>query len=603
MPLIDLYNFAKFLGTLTNINLFNVAADALVKPFEWLSMLLLTTGTLITGLAGFILNYVVWFTVVDMSNKIDQIGTIDLAWKTIRDIGNMGFIFVLLYAAIKTILGIGSDTKKLIVNVIVVAILINFSLFFTKVVIDASNVLAITLYDAIAPGALDMTFTKGLATTLMQPLKIQGFFNMNVAGIEGKRLIIIGVMGTIFALIAAFVFFAIAILLIIRFVVLIFIIILSPLAFLGYILPTLGDMKKKWLDALLGQAFFAPIYFLLTLIVIAVSRGLVTGAGGLMEGGNMASGLAGTVGASGTITSPPVSAIAIVVNFIIVIVLLIASIIISKQWADKAGHGVPGLTKWALGAAGGATLGMAGRLGRGTIGRVGQSMADDDQLKARAAKGGVGGMAARLALATGRKTGGASFDIRGSKLGGPLDAGKAQKGGFAEFRKTQSEEAEKRAIALGPSAVILDQAEQEVKKYREGTPARVSAQARLDQLKGIDDTRAKEILKVSGFSDKVINSEKGKEIIAGIKKAVPGEGSKRKESYAKVIEKSYWTKLQGYNSAAAAQIRKGKSKEKRLAEAYKEIAKDEEPATSETETPRVAPPSSPASPAPPTSTI
>ena len=33
-------------------------------------------------------------------------------------------------------------------------------------------------------------------------------------------------------------------------------------------------------------------------------------------------------------------------------------------------------------------------------------------------EGGVGGMAARLALATGRKTGGASFDLRSSFMGG-----------------------------------------------------------------------------------------------------------------------------------------------------------------------------------------
>ena len=50
-------------------------------------------------------------------------------------------------------------------------------------------------------------------------------------------MIIVGVMGTIVSLIAAFVFFAVAIMLVIRFVVLIFVLILSPLAFMGFILP------------------------------------------------------------------------------------------------------------------------------------------------------------------------------------------------------------------------------------------------------------------------------------------------------------------------------------------------------------------------------
>src|SRR3989338_10302 len=161
-----------------------------------------------------------------MAQHLKEIGTIDTAWKTIRDVANMGFIFVLLYAAIQTILGIGSDTKKLIVNIIVVAILINFSLFFTKVVIDASNILAITFYDAIAPEALRSDRSLGLSGSLMEPLRIQSLWKITTDTFNGKQLIIIGVMGTIVYLIAAFVFFAVAIMFVIRFVVLIFVMIL-----------------------------------------------------------------------------------------------------------------------------------------------------------------------------------------------------------------------------------------------------------------------------------------------------------------------------------------------------------------------------------------
>src|SRR3989344_1416303 len=107
----------------------------------------ITGMSLLTGLAGIILNAVIYYTIVDIANNYSRITTINEAWSVIRDLANMSFIFVLLYAAIKTILGTGSDTKNLIVKIIVVAILINFSLFFTKVVIDASNVLAIAFYD------------------------------------------------------------------------------------------------------------------------------------------------------------------------------------------------------------------------------------------------------------------------------------------------------------------------------------------------------------------------------------------------------------------------------------------------------------------------
>src|SRR3990167_7126915 len=437
-------------------------AGILLAPLGWLALLILQIATLLTDLAGMILNYATKVTIVEMSENIRSIGAIDIAWKTIRDVANMGFIFVLLYAAIQTILGIGSDTKKLIVNIIVVAILINFSLFFTKVVIDASNVLSNVFYDAIAPTSLtDPGINVGLSGKMMGPLKLTSLWNTGNIGIfTTKGNIIIGLMGTIVSLIAAFVFFAVAIMLVIRFVVLIFVMILSPLAFMGYILPQLKKHKDDWVQALLGQAFFAPIYFMLTWIVIRISEGLLplTGAS---AGGTMATAFLGAVGADGNTTQPPQGSIALLLNFIIVIVFLIASLVIAKQWANRAGHGVPGLTKWATGLAGGATLGMAGRVGRGTIGRAGAAIGESEWLKKKADSG---SMAARLALATGRKTGSASFDVRGMKVSNTLEAGQAQKGGFTELKKKQAEREAGFAASLAPSAEVQIKAKNEHKK-------------------------------------------------------------------------------------------------------------------------------------------
>jgi len=354
-------------------------AGILLAPLGWLALLILQIATLLTDLAGMILNYATKVTIVEMSENIRSIGAIDIAWKTIRDVANMGFIFVLLYAAIQTILGIGSDTKKLIVNIIVVAILINFSLFFTKVVIDASNVLSNVFYDAIAPTSLtDPGINVGLSGKMMGPLKLTSLWDTgNIGVFTTKGNIIIGLMGTIVSLIAAFVFFAVAIMLVIRFVVLIFVMILSPLAFMGYILPQLKKHKDDWVQALLGQAFFAPIYFMLTWIVIRISEGLLplTGAS---AGGTMATAFLGAVGADGNTTPPPPGSIALLLNFIIVIVFLIASLVIAKQWANRAGHGVPGLTKWATGLAGGAVFGGAAKLTRETVGRGAEKFKDSD---------------------------------------------------------------------------------------------------------------------------------------------------------------------------------------------------------------------------------
>ncbi|MEK7227526.1 MAG: hypothetical protein AAB641_01380 [Patescibacteria group bacterium] len=624
-----------------------------LNPLTWLvsglgavSIGILKLAELITGLAGLLLNYAVQYSVVDMKENLDKAEAVNNAWRVIRDVANMGFIFVLLYAAITTIIGQGQDNQKLIVKIVVVAILINFSLFFTKVIIDISNLLAVTFYDAIAPGALSSTVDRGLSNSLMEPLKLQSISKVDI-GIVGERLLIIGVMGTIVSLIAAFVFFAVAIMFIIRFVVLIFVLILSPIAFVSFVLPQTEQYRKQWWNALSGQAFFAPIYFMLTWIVIVVSRGLLTSTGG-----SMATALTGAVGTNGEIMPPDKSSMGILVNFIIMIALLIASLTIAKEWANKAGGAVGKLTSWATGAAGGATLGMAGRFGRGTFGRAGEAIGDNEKLKAAAAKGGMGGMAARLALATGRKTGGASFDMRGTGLGGTLDAGKAEgKGGFVEFRKKKAEGEAKFAASLGPSDKTLAKAEQAVKDAKTDGERKV-AQESLDRLKGLSAKdaaqRRKDVDKekteaiednidvvaeqgiledIKETEDKLIKAKEEDNIAEYQKlaqhlsalndsrkriavtaknsrdriereyearkaeiKETKGAGENRKQAFASSVEKSPWAKFQGYNYAAAAQIRKGKSNKDKLAEAAKALA--EEDKTTEGTTPPAAPPAS-----------
>ena len=62
-------------------------------------------------------------------------------WGAVRDVANIFFILMLLYVAIKTVLSLNvTDNKRLVGVIIIVALLINFSLFTTKVVIDASNI-------------------------------------------------------------------------------------------------------------------------------------------------------------------------------------------------------------------------------------------------------------------------------------------------------------------------------------------------------------------------------------------------------------------------------------------------------------------------------
>lgn len=529
--------------------------------------IILKLVSLLTGLAAIILNGVVYLTVVKISENYDSLPAINVAWKVVRDVANMGFIFILLYAAIQTILGIGSDVKKLIINIIIVAILINFSLFFTKVVIDASNILAITFYDAIAPGALNTTGTldltqAGLSNAFMKHLSLQSLYKIanTEGGITTAGLITVGVMGSIMLLIAAFVFFAVAILFIIRYVVLILVVILSPIAFIAVVLPALQGQAKQWREALIGQAFFAPIYFVLTWITLTI-------LGGVMSSFNTAIGVSGSGTAVGALQGiqtdgngnvvPNAGTISMFLNFSVIIVFLIASLIISKKWADKAGGGMSKLTSWATGAAGGATIGMVARGGRNIIGSRAAAMANDDELKKKAAEGNI---RARLQLAAASKAAKSSFDLRGGPGGGALEAGSAKKGGFIQDQKDRAKAYEK----YKPSKDDKDEAEAKTAETRnELNTARGNAaeQAKTAVLKPTELTEAEKQLEdardlaaqppLQGLSEADIATSKARKeaAVAEAQRRVKEEKEKHDKAVQAYISNRISTEQRTYEEA------------------------------------------------------
>src|SRR5581483_1447395 len=113
--------------------------------------LLLQIMSLILWIAGVTLNFVIQNTVVTMSSTVAGFTGINIAWKVVRDLLNIGFIFLLIYEGIKLIVSESSGPKvrDFVVGVVITAILINFSLFFTKLLIDASNVVTIGFYNSI----------------------------------------------------------------------------------------------------------------------------------------------------------------------------------------------------------------------------------------------------------------------------------------------------------------------------------------------------------------------------------------------------------------------------------------------------------------------
>lgn len=483
-------------------NPFSWVSDIAEGLFKAIALLLMGLSSLVLMLCGWLLDLVINFTIVKMAANVGGTdpkslgGAINLAWATLRDVANMCFIFVLLFAAFKAMFqtsfgGLGTTIR----NIIIVALLINFSLFFSKVVIDASNIVAIGFYNsikinqsslstnngAVGPGLpVNNNDFDGISAGFMNMLGLQTFFSTDflTTDIDFVQVLAISIMSSIFMLVLAILFLMAGVMFAARFIILIFLMILSPLALVAYIIPGQRKHFDQWKDALIDQSFFAPVYFALTWVVFKLGSTLL----GALETGDSSM--------WAMITTNPKGVMPLIVNYVLIIGFSIAALIIAKQMAGRtAGFAA------VAGGVGAVALGGAALAGRNTLGREARALSESKWLKDAAATGtGVGGMAARAGLWSAVKGSKASFDVRGlanTGVGKRFDAGKAmgiagKAGGVGGFSKTVEKKAERKADyakkVYGTTDAEKEEAEREAegkkKEYEEGKPKKLYDEAK-----------------------------------------------------------------------------------------------------------------------------
>ncbi|GMU74068.1 MAG: hypothetical protein AMXMBFR44_2670 [Candidatus Campbellbacteria bacterium] len=431
-----------------------------LHPKTWIEELLklvLQLGGLILGFAGIVLEMTIQYTIVKMKDFVNGIPSIDLAWRTIRDVANILFIFVLLLISINIILGSwgsGPYNKSLIPKVIIAALLINFSLFFTKVVIDVSNIITFEFYETAksvrSSGTIDLpggvTIDTGLTSSFMQGLGVSKIATDKAAATfaQSSYPVFSLTMGIITTLVAAFVFLVIAALLIVRFVLFIFLMITSPIAFLGELLPQLRTHSKKWWETLSAQAAFAPIFFVLILIVVLIINDDQFGA--------LVTAPPGTFGQN--VNTALIQMVAILFQYAIVIGMIVAALVAAKQTSNKAGEG---FVKWGSKWAGKAVFGGTAALGRNTLGRLGEKIAQSGTLGTAVEKGGFRGSLAKGLILAGDKGRSWTYDARAFKdvSGGDFSAGDVGiKGGLVGAREARQKLIQERAGKYATAAGI-----------------------------------------------------------------------------------------------------------------------------------------------------
>lgn len=301
----------------------------------WYPLVALIGSTLISAsawllaLAGMLFNWLVDNTIIlyrDSMFKLVEPG-INVGWAAFRDIANIAIIGMFVYMAIMTILG-NKDYgyKRLLATILIIAVLINFSLLFTKMIIDASNFTASQLYalthqqESLAEtqaeaarrssGAVQVKTgsnvtdfaTVGVAAEFVKYLGVMGAVDTYdtlksaAAGGNGWKVLVHGVFAAILLGGAAFMFLYGSFILLYRAVFFIILMLTSSIAFATHLHPRLSEGKygpygwDAWWKCLLGNAILAPLLMIFLYVTLFIAASVNSGLGGKGTLGSLVAG-------------------------------------------------------------------------------------------------------------------------------------------------------------------------------------------------------------------------------------------------------------------------------------------------------------------------
>jgi len=511
----------------------NVEFGCGLNPLTWFTNCLVATFyyiifqpiALFAKIAAKILDFFVYYSINSDSYTSSFI---DRGWKAVRDIANIFFIIALLYVAIKIILSLDEGhSKKLIGTIVVIALLINFSLFFTKVVIDSSNILAKIFYNGLAPidsnGGTkppgenkEKSITVKLVATLGEPQNILDKSGYPPKNNPGKTIFVIVLM-LLLMLYMIYIFLSVAFLFVGRVVSLWISMIFAPIAFASYTLPfdIPGLGHKEWWKNLFENAFLAPIFIFLLYLVLMFADFVVPYKSADDSWTNALMG--------------------ILIPFAITAILLKKAKDMAVKYSGEMGAAMQKVGGMVAGAALGVATGGAALAMRGTLGAAGNMMANSTALAKMETTGKVkmfgkefnmgrlGRTVGTGARNVGTAAGKGSFDIRGISVGGKSLASTGMSnmkaGGQGGYVKSKADKAEKRQKRADELKAVMEKGKKgkEVKKLEE-------------DLKGLENALNPQLEKI----DKDI--EIAKEKLQNVK-GVAGKEQETEKLYAELKKK------------------------------------------------------------------
>lgn len=423
------------------------------RIFEWILTRWLQIITGVLTVAGEVFDKIVTFALDNSKFMIDGPdglgGTIELLWRFVRDIANIVIVFSMLYLAIRTIIeGEGFADKKKLASVLLAAILINFSLFFTRLALTISNDVALSIRNQIhfnastgtptganvadtslgdAQNGRQSTLSEGIVHTLGIPKTINYISNESVKsgslidyqGVQFQYLLMLtfSVIGVSVILVGG------ALILLYRFIAFIFLMIGAPFGLVALFIPWLKQHGDKWFNMVKALTFLAPVYFLSFYVSMMLLSQIVK-LGTVAQAGSNANFMA-------VLVQMAVQTILIVGTLIVTILFPVKVSAAGGQFIGKVGNWAQGrirnIPKWTGQTAARAALSGSARVQRQVLGRMGSRLLSGNEKTKKdlqeAARGtGMASVIARARLRSSEGLKNRTYDLRnvggmGKKLG------------------------------------------------------------------------------------------------------------------------------------------------------------------------------------------
>ncbi len=354
-----------------------VASNFVMGMVADISYLILQISSQFLSLTGVLLNLSIILT-MNIKAIYEATPAIRDVWVVLRNLSSIFIIFVLLYTSILTILDLGKTSiKDLVGKVIMVGLMINFSLFFTKAAIDASNLVSLQFYRAIVPNsavlldksqigsAVTGAFSSGgISDVFMSSLKITRIYDKKTNtglltdsnGGRDFKIAVSSLLGSILMIVAGLSFLAASIMFTVRLAILLLLIGFSPVYCAGMIFPEIEkDVSGKWMGHLRQQLLGMPVYLLFMYVSLRFISTI--NSSGASEG--FFASLNYTQSTATASNGILISSVAIIIQYTIAFIFINIPIIaavstggISAKWGESA-------KKWAGGFMAKHTLGRA----------------------------------------------------------------------------------------------------------------------------------------------------------------------------------------------------------------------------------------------------